>query len=89
MAKVITTAQLVDETLPERLRVVLSDNIQPRCGCKKPGKWTLHRLLVIVSRGKRVLFEMIEICECPRCWATWPWGGIGARPTRLRKKGRR
>ena len=85
-----TLAETLDAFLTPRLRVVLSDNIQPRCGCRKPGKWTLHRLLVIVSRGKRMLFEMIEICECPRCWATWPWGQIGARPTRRpRKKGRR
>jgi hypothetical protein len=72
-----TFMETVEKRLPDRLRVVLSDNIQPRCGCPKPGKWWVHWLF---SDG-----EAFGVYECHRCEATWPWGEIGAREA---KRGR-
>lgn len=50
--------------------IILSDNIQPRCGCSKPGIWQLQRDLL--KQGKSL--EVVAIATCPRCEAAWLWG---------------
>ena len=58
-------------TLDEHTQIVLSDHIHPRCGCSKPGVWQLQRHLCRDGGD----LTLLSIAICPRCEATWVWGG--------------
>lgn len=79
-------AKYLDDHLPERLKVRISDNIQPRCGCpgrgKRKGHWWGHWTQ---NPEPAPMNGTIAVMECLTCGAAWVWGEVcGQEP--LEKK---